>query len=126
MSKKKTVAMIVCEAAGLTASTKRRRPCCCGPDQACRTSSLVIEAGGRRCRQIIQLSYLGGEIRENADTMMAIKRRARLTCAYLKPFVPDLYDMTTAPLRLNVRMVRAKVIEDLLCGCRACTLSTNT
>ena len=37
--------------------------------------------------------------------------------ACLKRFGPDLYGVTTAPLSLKVRMLKAEVIETLMYGC---------
>ena len=37
--------------------------------------------------------------------------------ACFKRFGPELYDRTTAPLSLKVRMLKAEVIETLLYGC---------
>ena len=43
------------------------------------------------------------------------------TC--FKRFGPELYDKTTAPLSLKVRMLKAEVIGTLLYGCVTWTLS---
>ena len=43
------------------------------------------------------------------------------TC--FKRFGPELYDKTTAPLSLKVRMLKVEVIETLLYGCVTWTLS---
>lgn len=40
-----------------------------------------------------------------------------------KQFGPELFDMTTAPLSLKVRMLRAEVVETLLCGRVTSTLT---
>ena len=54
---------------------------------------------------------------ENAELSLGINRRICLVRAYLKRFAPELYDRTTAPLSLKVRMLKAEVIETLLYGC---------
>lgn len=59
------------------------------PDQASWTSPLVIEAAGQMYKQTIQLLYLSGDIHENDDLMIEIKRWVRLMWAYLKRFGPD-------------------------------------
>ena len=43
--------------------------------------------------------------------------------ACFKRFGPELYDRTTAPLSLKIRMLKAEVIETLLYGCVTWTLS---
>ena len=48
--------------------------------------------------------------------MVEIKRRVRLMRACYKRFGPELYDMTTARLSLNVRRLKSEAIETLLCG----------
>ena len=67
------------EAAALTVSKKKAETMLLRtPDQASRTSPLVIEAAGQRCRQAAQLLYLGGLVDASADIMKQIKRRVLL------------------------------------------------
>ena len=93
------------------------------PSQTSLAPPLVIEAAGQRHRQTNQFLYLGGVIHESADLSFEIERRILLMWACFKRFGPELYDRTTAPLSLKARMLKAEVIETLLCGCVTWTLS---
>ena len=80
-------------------------------------SSVSTQQGRGKNRQPMQFLYLGGVILEDADLTVVIKRRVRLIRACYKRFGPKLYDMTTARLSLNVRLLKAEVVETLLYGC---------
>ena len=86
-------------------------------DLAPRAPPFVIEAAGQRYEQTIQFLYLSGAIHEDADLMVEIDRRVRLVRACYRRFGPKLYDMTTAPLNVDIRMLKADVIESLLYAC---------
>ena len=111
-----TVIVAVSEAAGLTVPEKKT-DAMRTPDQTTLAPPLVIEAAGQRYKKTAQFLYLGGIIHENADVSLEIDRRIRIMQAGLKWFGPELYDRTTAPLSLKVRMQKAEVIETLLYGC---------
>ena len=95
------------------------------PSQTSLAPPLVIEAAGQRHRQTNQFLYLGGVIHESADLSFEIERRILLMWACFKRFGPELYDRTTAPLSLEVRTLKAEVIETLLNGCVTWTLSVH-
>ena len=92
------------------------------PDQVPCTSPLVIEAAGQRYRQATQFLYLGGLVDASANSMPEIKRRVRIAWACYSRFKRELYYMEAAPFILKVRMLKAEVIETLLCGCATWTL----
>ena len=92
----------VFEAAGLTVSEKKTETMFLKtPDQPTLAPPLVIEAAGQRCKLTARFLYLGGFIHEHADLSLEIDRLMR---ACYKRFIPKLYDRTTAPLNLKVRM----------------------
>ena len=123
LAKMMTVIVTVFEAAGLTVSEKKTETMLLRtPNQALRTSPLVIEAAGQRYKQTTQFLYLGGLIVANADIMPEIKRRIRLAWACYNRFKRELYDMEDAPFTLKVRMLKAEVMETLLYGCVTWTL----
>ena len=118
-----TVIVTVFEAAGLTVPEKKTETMLLRtPDQTPPATPLIIEAAGQRYRQTTQLLYLGGIIHESADLSFEISRRIRLMWACFRRFGPELYDRTSAPLRLKIRMLKAEVIETLLYGCVTWTL----
>ena len=86
-----------------------------------RSSSKQLPRG--RYTPMTQLLHLGGIIHENVDLSLEIDRQIRsITRACLTRFGPELYDRTTAPLSLKVRMLKPEVIETLLDGCVTWTL----
>ena len=74
-------------------------------DAASRAPPFVSEATGQRYKQTMQLLYLGGDFREDADVMVEIRRRVQRVKACYKRFGPELYDMTTARLSLTIRVL---------------------
>ena len=54
--------------------------------------------------------------------MTEIKRRVRLAWACYSRFKRELYDMEAAPFALELRMLKAEVMETLLYGCVTWTL----
>ena len=74
-----TIIVTVFEAVDLTVSEKTETMLLRIPDQAPRTSPLVIEAAGERYRQTTPFLYLGGLVNASADITSDIKRRVRLT-----------------------------------------------
>ena len=124
LAKLMTVIVTVFEAAGLTVSERKTENMLLRtPGQTSLAPPLVIEAAGQRYRQTNQFLYLGGVIHESADHSFEVERRIRLMWACFKRFGPELYDRTTAPLSLKVRVLKAEVVETLLCGCVTWTLS---
>ena len=122
LAKMMTIIVTVFETAGLTVSEKPETMLLRTPGQAPCTSPLVIEAAGQRYRQTTQFLYLGGLIDASADIMPDIKRRIRLAWACYSRFKRELYDMEAAPSALKLRMLKAEVMETLLCGCVTWTL----
>ena len=53
----------------------------------------------------------------NVDLSLEIDRRIRIRRERLKRFGTRFFVRTTAPPSLNVRMLKAEVIETLLCVC---------
>ena len=56
------------------------------PNQAIRTSPLVVEAAGQSYMQTIQFLYLNGLVDASADIMPEVKRRIRLARACYNRF----------------------------------------
>ena len=92
-------------APALTVSEKKTEAMLLGtPNQAIRTSPLVVEAVGQRYMQTMRFLYLGGLVDASADSMPEMKRRIRLAWACYNRFKRELYDMEDAPFTLKVRM----------------------
>ena len=86
---------------------------------------LAIEAAGHMNKQTAQFLHLGGIMRENTDLSLEIDGRIHLLRACPKRLGPGLYDRTTAPHSLKVRMLKAEVTETLLFGCVTWTLGAD-
>ena len=82
LAKMMTVVVTVFEAAGLTVSEKKTETMLLRtPNQAIRTSPLVVEAAGQMYMQTMNFLYLGGLVDASTDIMPEIKRRIRLARA---------------------------------------------
>ena len=82
LAKMMTVIVTVFEAAGLTVSEKKTETMLLRtPNQAIRTSPLVVEAAGQMYMQTMNFLYLGGLVDASTDIMPEIKRRIRLARA---------------------------------------------
>ena len=76
------------------------------PNQAIRTSPLVVEAAGQRYNmQTLQFQYLGGLFDVSDDIMPEVKRRILLAWACYNRFKRELYDMEDALFTLQARML---------------------
>ena len=121
LAKMMTVIVIVLESARLTVSRKKTM-LLRTPDEVTPAPPLVIEPAGRRYKQTVHSLYLGSIIHETADLSLEINRRIYRVQACLKRLGPELYDRTTAPPTLKIRMLKAEVLETLLYGCVAWSL----
>ena len=116
------VIVTVPEAAGLTVSEKKTATMACIYEHQTRKPWPHRSSAGQRYKQTVlaRLSYLGGVIHEKkAELSLEIDRSdgSSVSCGHAskKGFGPDLYDRTTASLRLKVRMLKAKVMMRPCC-----------
>ena len=65
----------------------------------------------------LQFLHLGGAIHEDADLLLEIDQRVPHMREWYNRFGPALHVTTTARLSLEVRMLKAEVIETMLYGC---------
>ena len=61
--------------------------------------------------------HLGATVRENANLTVEINRCGLLAILRLRLYGLSMYDQSTAPFRLEVRMLKAEVMETVLYGC---------
>ena len=84
-------------APALTVSEKKTEAMLLGtPNQAIRTSPLVVEAAGQRYMQTMLFLYLGGLVDASADIMPEIEQWVRLAWACYSQFQRTLHDMEAA------------------------------
>ena len=75
-----------------------------------------VEAAGQVYKQTNEFVYLGGNVSHNADVSIEVNRRIRNAWCRFWKYTLELYDRPIAPLELNIRMLRAEVLETMLNG----------
>ena len=126
----KGVIVVVCAAFGLTVSEAKTDIMCLrakGMPEAATIFS--AEAAGQVYNQTNEFVYLGGNVNHNADLSIEVDRRIRNAWCSFRKYTLELYDRSSAPLELKIRMLRAEVLETMLYGCvtwvpRACHYDT--
>ena len=93
------------------------------------TATFSVEAAGQVHNQTNEFVYLGGSVNHNADLSIEIDRCIRNAWCSFRKYTLEPYDRPSAPLELKTRMLRAEVLETMLCGCvtwspRACHYNT--
>ena len=73
--------------------------------------------------------YLGGNVNHNADLSIEVELRTRNAWCSFRKYTLELYDRPSAPLELEIRILRAEVLGATLYGCvtwspRACHYNT--
>ena len=73
--------------------------------------------------------FLGGNDSHSADLPIEVDRRIRNAWCSSRKYTLELYDRPSAPLELEIRMLRAEVLKTVLYGCvtwspRACHYDT--
>ena len=111
----------VCRAFALTVSAKKTETMCMPPLRTPRTM-VRIEAAGQIYKPVQSFTYLGGAVTETPDISVEIPRRTRACWMRIRRYLRELSDQPTVALSLKTRMVKAEVIEALLCGCSTWTL----
>ena len=122
--------VVVCAAFGLTASkvkTEIMRLRTKGMPESLATFS--VEAAGQVYNQTNEFVYLGGNVNRNADQSIEVDRRIRNAWCSFRKYTLELRDRPSAPLELKIRMLRAEIVDTMLCGCvtwspRACHYDT--
>ena len=124
------VIVVVCAAFGLTVSEAKTEIMCLrakGMPESPTTFS--VEAAGQVYNQTNKFVYLGGSVSHNIELSIEVDWRVRNAWYSFRKYTLELYDRPSAPLELNIRMLRAEVLETMLCGCvtwslRACHYDT--
>ena len=120
------VIVVVCAAFGFTVSEAKTEIMCLrakGMPES--TATFSVEATGQVYNQRNEYVYLGGNVNHNADLSIEADRRIRNAWCSFRTYTLELYDRPSAPLELNIRMLRAEVLETMMYGCvtwspRAC------
>ena len=126
------VIVVVCAAFGLTVLEAKTEIMCLRAKRMPEpTVTFSVEAAGQVYYQTNEFVYLGGNVNHNADLSVEVDRRIRNAWCSFRKYTLELYDRSSAPLELKIRMLRAEVLETMLYGCvtwspRACHYDTTT
>ena len=101
---------------GLTASQAKTETMCLMTKFMDRVP-YVIDAAGQVYKQTAKFVCLGATVCENADLVCEINRRVVTANRRLRWYSLPVYDQSTAPLRLKLRIFKAEVMETMLYGC---------
>ena len=124
------VIVVVCAAFDLTVSeAKTEIMCLRAKGMLESTATFSVEAAGQVYNQTNEFVYLGGNVNHNADRSVEVDRRIRNAWCSFRKYTLELYDRSSAPLELIIRMLRTEVLETMLYGCvtwspRACHYDT--
>ena len=93
------------------------------------TATFSVEAAGQVYNQTNEFVYLGVNVNRNADLSIEVDWRIRNAWCSFREYTLELYDRLSAPLELDIRMLRAEVLKTMLYGCvawspRACHYDT--
>ena len=124
------VIVVVCAAFGLTVSQAKTEIMCLrakGMPES--TATFTVEAACQVYNQTNEFVYLGGNASHNTDLSIEVDRRIRNAWYSIRKYTLELYDRSSAPPELKLRMLRAEVLETVLYGCvtwslRACHYDT--
>ena len=112
------VIVVVCAAFGLIVSeAKTEIMCLRAKGMPEYTAIFSVEAAGQVYNQTNEFVYLGGNVNHNADMSIEVDRRIRNAWFSFRKYALELYDRSSAPLELKIRMLRAEVLEAMLYGC---------
>ena len=112
------VIVVVCAVFGLTVSEAKTEIMCLrskGMPES--TATFSVEAAGQVYNQTNEFVYLGGNVNHNADLSIEVDRRIHNAWCSFRKYALELYDRPSTPLELKIRMLRAEVLETMLCGC---------
>ena len=89
------------------------------------TAIFSVEAAGQVYNQTNEFVYLEEDVSHNADLCIEVDRRIRNAWCSFRKYTLELYGRLSAPLELQLGMLRAEILETMLYGCvtwspRAC------
>ena len=118
LRKRMGVIAFVCAAFGLTATDVIIEIMCLRTKRVPKFSTMfsVKAAGQQVFNQTNKFVYPGGKVTHNADLSIEVNRRIRNSWCSFREYAVELYDPPSAPLELEIRILRAEVLETMLCG----------
>ena len=123
--------VVVCASFGLNVSEAKTEIMCLRAKGMLESTAIFsVEAASQVYNQTNELFVnLGENVNRNADLFIEVDRRIRNAWCSFRKYNLKLYDRPSAPLELEIRMLRAEVLETMLYGCvlwspRACHYDT--
>ena len=81
------------------------------------TATFSVETAGEVYNQTNEYVYLGGSVNHNTDLSIEVDRRIRNAWCSFRKYTLELYDRSSAPLELKIRMLRVEVLKTMLYDC---------
>ena len=120
------VIVVVCASFGLTVSEAKAESMCLRAKEMPESAAIFsVEAAGQVYNQTNEFVHCWGNVNHNADLSIEVDRRIRNAWCSFRKYTLELYDRPSAFLGVEIRMLRAEVLETMLYGCvtwspRAC------
>ena len=112
------VMVVLYKKLGLTVSEKRTKAMYLWSNPSTVLNALRSEEAGKRYKHTTKFVYLGGgAINEGTDVVTKIKLPIGAGWASVRRYSYQLYDQRNARLSLKIRLLKAKVMNVMLCGC---------
>ena len=112
------VIVVVCAAFGLTVSEAKTEIMCLRAKGMPESTALFrVEAAGQVYNQTNEFVYRGGNVNHNADLSIEVDRCIRNAWCSFRKHTLELYGRPSAPLELQIRMLRVEVLETMLYSC---------
>ena len=106
------VVVVFCTAFGLTVSEAKTEIVCLRTKGVSDYIAIFSEeAAGEVYSQTNEFIYLGGDVNHNVDQSTEVDRRMRNTWCSFRKYTLELYDLPSAALELEIRMLIAEVLE---------------
>ena len=80
-------------------------------------TTFSFDAAGQVYKQAYDFVCVRGNVNHDADLSIEVDRRIRNAWCSFRKYSLELYDRASAPLELNIRMLKAEVLESMLYGC---------
>ena len=113
------VIVVVCATFGFIVSEAKTEIMCLrvkGMPEFTATLKFGVEAAGQVYNQTNEFVYLGGDVNHNANLSIEADRRIRNAwCSFRNTL--GLYDRSSVPFELKIRMLKAELLETMLYGC---------
>ena len=80
------------------------------------TATFIVEAAGQVYNQTNEFVYFGENVNHNADLSIEVDRCIRNAWCSVRKYILELCGRPSAPLELQIRMLRPEVLETMLYG----------